>query len=134
MRLVGVTSRGTDPSIETCDIGTVFTLAPAYLDMLRDVTGEDLGGGATDPTPPPPEPGEDPAEDPPPPPPPAGADAGAFVPPADPGAAPPPARGATGGCSCDVAPAADAAPTPSRMFALYFLVLVVRGVTRLRRR
>ena len=129
-RLVGVTSRGTDPMHEQCDIGTVFTLAPAYLGLLEEVTGEDLTGLATTPPPEPPPPsdpgsGSDP--EPGPSPPPASPDAGAFppAPPPGPGAAPRPPAGTTGGCSCDATSEPTAPP-----WLLLLLLLVNLGTGR----
>jgi len=62
LRLVGVNSRGVDSYRETCDSGTVFTLAPAYSDHIATAIGEDVTR-AHEPTEPPAMRGTDPEAD-----------------------------------------------------------------------
>lgn len=121
-RLVGVTSRGPDPYHERCDVGTVFTIASAYLAMLEDVTGQDLTAGTAEPPPPPAaeEPPDAPATP---------SDAGLYVPPRDEPAGRV-SRKATGHCTCT----AVGAPRGGGGAGFLALIGFAIGLVRARRR
>lgn len=137
-RVVGITSRGLDPSVEQCVAGTVFTLAPAYLAMLEDATGRDLSPGATTPDPDP-DPDPDPTyADSGPGPDPSSGDAAAVPPGLDPPIDARRRRALAGGCFCDATGAAPADGGPRHAAFVVLLALTwlvsLRARARLRRR